>query len=151
MIIAEAKRKLEHYCAYQDRCHKEVRQKLKSMNLIPDAVDSIIVHLIETNYLNEERFANSFVSGKLRIKQWGKRRLSAELKKRQISERIINSAINAIDYDEYLSIFNNLFEKKQNQIKETNSLKRKKKIIDFLVYKGWEYQLVYDKVNNSTN
>lgn len=147
MIIEDAKRKLEHYCAYQERCHKEVRLKLENMALIPEAIDAIIVHLITNNYLNETRFANSFVSGKLRIKHWGKRRLILELKRKGISERIINDAITTIDYDEYLAIFNTLANKKLSQIKETNSFKKKKKLTDYLAYRGWEYQLIYDKVN----
>lgn len=147
MTVAKAKKKLEHYCAYQERCHKEVREKLIGYKLIPEAVDIIIVHLIERNFLNEERFAKSFVSGKLRFKHWGKRRLTIELKRRQISERIIHTAINSIDYDEYHTIFNEVSEKKFHQIKETHPLKKKKKLIDFLIYRGWEYDLVYEKAN----
>ncbi|GAL68299.1 regulatory protein RecX [Jejuia pallidilutea] len=63
--VQEATRKLERYCAYQERCHKEVRQKLVSMHMIPEAIDVIIVHLLEHNYLNETRFAKTFVRGKL--------------------------------------------------------------------------------------
>ena len=67
--IDEAQKKLENYCAYQERCHKEVRAKLKSMRMIPEAIDKIMVHLINHNFLNEERFAKTFVRGKFRIKK----------------------------------------------------------------------------------
>jgi len=69
--VDEAKKKLEHYCAYQERCHQEVQQKLKSMNMIPEASDVIIVHLLQHNFLNEERFAKTFVRGKFNIKKMG--------------------------------------------------------------------------------
>ncbi|MDC1230189.1 RecX family transcriptional regulator, partial [bacterium] len=83
--VDEAQKKLENYCAYQERCHKEVRSKLMEMRMIPQVVDTIIVHLITHNFLNEERFAKSFVRGKFRIKKWGKVRLVRELKFRDVS------------------------------------------------------------------
>ena len=70
--VQEAKRKIEGYCAYQDRCHKEVQQKLLDMRMIPEAIDQIMAHLIQENYLNEERFAKSFARGKFSIKKVGK-------------------------------------------------------------------------------
>ena len=78
--VDEAQKVLENYCAYQERCHKDVKSKLKEMKMIPEAIDNILVHLIEQKYLNEERFAKAFVRGKFRIKKWGKSRLVRELK-----------------------------------------------------------------------
>jgi len=145
--IIEATRKLEHYCAYQERCHKEVNQKLRNMNMIPEAIDTIIVHLIEHNFLNEERFAKAYVRGKLRIKKWGKYRLTSELKKKDITKVNINQALKEISDKEYLEIFTLLAEKKASSLTESNRLKKKKKLTDYLLYKGWESHLVYDKVN----
>lgn len=84
--VDEAQKKLEYYCAYQERCHKEVVEKLQVMRMIPDAIDIIVVHLIKHNFLNEARFARTFVSGKFRIKKWGRYRLTLELKKKNISK-----------------------------------------------------------------
>ena len=145
--LNEAKKKLKHYCAYQERCHQEVRQKLKEMHMIPEVIDHIIVHLLEHNFLNEERFAKTFVRGKFRIKKWGKYRLTLELKKRNITKHNINLAINQISSDEYLETFNELAEKKAISLRETNKWKKKKKLIDYLLYRGWESHLVYEKVN----
>ena len=66
--VEEAKKALENYCVYQDRCHKEVEEKLHKMGMIPQACEVIILHLMEHNFLNEERFSKSFARGKLRIK-----------------------------------------------------------------------------------
>ncbi|WP_452224839.1 regulatory protein RecX [Lacinutrix chionoecetis] len=145
--VEEAKKKLEHYCAYQERCHQEVKQKLKSMNMIPEASDVIIVHLLEHNFLNEERFAKTFVRGKFNIKKWGRYRLTLELKKKDISKINLKAALNEISDDEYIEVFNDLAEKKANMMLETNKLKKKKKLIDYLLYRGWESHLVYNKVN----
>jgi regulatory protein len=84
--LEEAKRALEHYCIYQDRCHKEVEEKLSKMRLIPEIIEEVIPHLISENFLNETRFAQSFARGKFRIKQWGKNRIVAELKQRCITD-----------------------------------------------------------------
>lgn len=145
--VDEAKKKLEYYCAYQERCHKEVTQKLKDMSMIPEAIDVIIVHLLQHNFLNEERFAKTFVSGKFKIKKWGKRRLTLELKQKDISKVNINQALSEIDATEYIEVFNDLAEKRLSFIKETNKIKKKKKLADYLLYRGWEPYLVYNKVN----
>jgi len=145
--VDEAKKKLEYYCAYQERCHKEVAQKLKDMYMIPEAIDVIIVHLLQHNFLNEERYTKAFVSGKFKIKKWGKRRLTLELKRKDISKTNINQALKEIDEVEYIDIFNDLAEKRFNVIKEKDKYKKKKKLIDYLLYRGWESFLVYDKVN----
>ena len=57
--VEEMQKKLEHYCAYQERCHQEVIQKLRQLKMIPSAIDRIIGYLIEHNYLNETRFARA--------------------------------------------------------------------------------------------
>ena len=145
--VDEAKKKLEYYCAYQERCHKEVTQKLKDMYMIPQAIDVIIVHLLEHNFLNEERFAKTFVRGKFKIKHWGKRRLTLELKRKDISKVNINQALREINEKEYNEVFNDLAEKRLPFIKETNKFKKKKKLADYLLYRGWESHLVYKKVN----
>lgn len=143
--VQEATRKLEHYCAYQERCHQEVRRKLESLSMIPEAIDVIIVHLLDNNYLNEARFSKAFVRGKFNIKYWGRHRLTAELKKRDISRVNINEAIAEIEDEHYLEVLNGLAEKKANAIKESNIFKKRKKFIDYFLYRGWESHLVYEK------
>ena len=145
--LSEAKKKLEHYCAYQERCHKEVLQKLKGMNMIPEVIDVVIGHLLEHNFLNEERFAKNYILGKFKIKKWGKRRLTLALKQKDITKYNINLALNLIGDNEYIDTFNALAEKKLESIRETNVLKKKKKLTDYLLYRGWEPHLVYEKVN----
>lgn len=145
--VNDALNKLQQFCAYQERCHQEVSDKLKKMNMIPEAIDQIIVSLIQDNYLNEERFAKAFVSGKFRIKKWGRQRLILELKKRNITKRLIDKAIAEINEAEYLETLETLATKKCSSITETNLLKKKKKLADYLLYRGWESHLVYEKVN----
>jgi regulatory protein len=145
--LDEARQKLEYYCSYQERCHKEVEQKLKNMKMIPEARNIILLHLLQNNYLNEERFAKTFVRGKFRIKKWGRRRLTLELRKKDISKVNINLALGEIEKPEYIEVFNELSEKKAYSIRETNKLKKKRKLQDYLLYRGWETHLVYEKVN----
>ena len=145
--LEESKRKLEHFCAYQERSHKEVSQKLQDMHMIPEAMDIIIVHLIEHNFLNEERFAKAFVRGKFNIKKWGKRRLILELRKKDIAKANINTAINEINDEIYYKTLDELAEKRLSTLNESNRLKKKKKLIDYLLYRGWESHLVYEKAN----
>lgn len=144
--LTEATKKLEGYCAYQERCHREVVNKLREMRMIPEAIDQIVVHLIDNNYLNEERFAQSFARGKFNIKKWGRRRITLELKQRSISRFNIKTAMKEIDDSAYLETFDILADKRLAQITETNRLKRRKKLADYLLYRGWESDLVYAKI-----
>ena len=144
--VDEATRKLEGYCAYQDRCHKEVISKLREMNMIPQAIDLIVGHLTQENFLNEERFARSFARGKFKIKKWGKNRIVNELKHRDISKYNITMALKEIESKEYLNTFNVLAKKRLSEIREKDLQKRRKKLADYLLYRGWESGMVYEKV-----
>lgn len=149
--VKEAIHKIEHYCAYQERCHEEVVQKLRSMKMDSDEIDTILVHLIKDNFLNESRFACSFARGKHRIKFWGKIRIVNELKFRKITQYNINLALKEISTEEYLSTFHTVAEKNWESIPEKNVLKKRKKCCDFLLRKGFESNLVYEKVKELEN
>ena len=144
--LKEAIQKIEYFCSYQERCHEEVVAKLHTMKMESEEIDTIMVHLITENFLNEERFACSFARGKHRIKHWGKIRITNELKFKKITQSLINRALLEINPEEYLNTFHTLAERHWEAIRETNALKKRKKLCDYLLRKGFESNLVYDKV-----
>jgi regulatory protein len=144
--LKEAIQKIEHFCSYQERCHEDIAAKLRSMKMSPDEIDTILVHLITENFLNEERFACSFARGKHRIKHWGKIRITNELRYKKITQTLIHKALQEITPEEYLNTFHNLAERQWDSIQETNTLKKQKKWCDYLLRKGFESNLVYDKL-----
>lgn len=144
--VKEATAKLMAYCAYQERCHKEVEEKLISLRMIPEARAQIINTLLQEDFLNEERFARTFVRGKFRIKKWGRIRIVRELKRRHISAYNIKYGLSEIDPEEYLQHLDDLVQKRVAAINEKNKYKRKKKIADYLLYRGYESDLVYEKL-----
>ncbi len=144
--LDQTKKKMEYYCSYQERCHQEVENKLKSMHLIGEVKDLVMLHLLKNNFLNEERFSKAFASGKFNIKKWGKQRITRELEFRNITPYNIAVALQEIDDDEYLKVFNELALKKFLMIKETDRYKKRKKLADYLLYRGWESSLVYNKI-----
>lgn len=143
--LKEAIQKAEYFCSYQERCHEEVMAKLRAMKMDSDEIDQIMVHLITENFLNEERFACSFARGKHRIKHWGKIRISNELKFKKIAQTLINKALQEISTEEYLDTFHSLANRHWDAIRETNAIKKRKKFCDFLLRKGFESTLVYEK------
>lgn len=147
----EAQLKLEYYCSYQERCHQEVVQKASDLGMKSDEINVIIVHLIQHNFLNEERFARSFARGKHRIKLWGKNRIVNELKQRNISAPNIKCALTEISEEEYQDTFDKLSERHWETIREINIQKKKKKFCDYLLRKGWESNLVYAKLQELEN
>ena len=144
--IKEAVRKIEHFCAYQERCHEEVVKKLRSMKMDWEEIDTIMVHLISDNFLNEERFACSFARGKHRIKHWGKIRIVNELKSKKITQTLINIALKEISPEEYATTFHTLAEKNWESIRETNLMKKRKKFCDYMLRRGFESNLIFEKV-----
>lgn len=140
--VEEIKRKLERYCVYQDRCHQEVEKKLLEFRLIPQAKEHILLHLLEHNFLNEERFSKSFARGKFRIKKWGKQRIVNELKRRNISAYNIKTALREIDEDVYIDTLRALIAQKRESIALTDPYKKRQKIYSQLIYKGYESSLI---------
>ena len=146
--LAQAQKKLEYYCAYQERCHKEVIAKLKTLGMIPSVIDKIISELIKANYLNETRFTQSFVRGKFRIKKWGKNRILQELKVRDISSFNIKLGMKEISDDNYQKTFYELFEKRRREVKQLTKTEQKKKIFSYMSYRGWENSKIYDALRD---
>lgn len=146
--LAQAQKKLEYYCTYQERCHKEVIAKLKTLGMIPSVIDKIISELIKANYLNETRFTQSFVRGKFRIKKWGKNRILQELKVRDISSFNIKLGMKEISDDNYQKTFYELFEKRRREVKQLTKTEQKKKIFSYMSYRGWENSKVYEALRD---
>jgi regulatory protein len=144
--VSEIVQKMEFYCSYQERCHADVVQKLYALTVPQNQQDEVIVHLIHHNFLNEERFAMLFSISKFHQKNWGKKRITNELKQRNISDYLIRMGLKAIPEEEYEATFTALAEKTWNAIPERNALKKRKKFCDTLLRKGWESELVYEKV-----
>ena len=147
LTVKEIEGKLQYYCSYQDRCHKEVKAKLKSFKISSDELNEIVSNLIKDNYLNESRFSKSFVRGKFNIKNWGKVRIVNELKLRNISIYNINLGLKEIDDQDYINKLEDIFNKKLSSLRNLKSNLKKKKIISYLLYRGWESNLIYSKAN----
>ena len=140
--------KIKQYCAYQERCHAEVRDKLYSFGLNKIEVEEIISELITENYLNEERFAIHYAGGKFRMKQWGKNKIKQSLKFKQVSDYCIEKALKEIDNKEYGKTFLKLTELKLKALKsEKNIFIKKRKLQDFLLMKGYESEMIREVVN----
>lgn len=140
----EALQKARQYCAYQERSHSEVKEKLYSLGLYKKEVDELLSELISDNYLNEERFAIQFAGGKFRIKQWGRNKIKYALKQKQVSPYCINKALASINESDYNRTLVKLFEQKLKTLKsEKNIFIRKRKLQDHLIQKGYETDLVY--------
>lgn len=145
--VDEIKKKLEYYCAYQDRCHQEVEKRLRDFRLIPEAKEMILIHLIQNDFLNETRFAQSFTRGKFRIKKWGRKRIIQELKQRDITSYNIKLALKEIDEEEYYKTLEETAQHKFSQLKDSNLFLKKQKLYQHLYRRGFESNLIQEVVN----
>lgn len=142
----DALKKMQKFCAYQDRCHKEVRSKLLKLGVYGDTLEEVIMELILEKFLDEERFARSFVRGKFRIKRWGKNRILRELKMRNVSPYCIKKGMEEIEADIYLKTLEEVLVKKNRLLKEPNEFKRRNKLAQYAIGRGFEPNLVWEEV-----
>ena len=140
--------KMQSWCAYQERCQQDARNKLYELGMWPDAVENIIVKLIEDNFLNEERFATSFARGKFTIKKWGRIKIKQELKQKHVGDYCLKKAMLQIDETEYLATLKRLLEIKRKLINEKSPIKLTYKLMNYALSKGYEKDLVFDVLNN---
>ena len=139
---------LKHYCATQDRCKWDLIQKTKLLKLSKISTIQILNILVKEKYIDEERYSKSFCRGKFRIKKWGKIKITNMLKKKHISEININKGIQEINFSEYYEELENQYQKKKESIKEENPFMKKKKIAAYLIRKGYESNLVWNKLKD---
>lgn len=147
----QALQKLKHYCAYQERSHSEVKEKLYALGVWKKEHDEIISTLIVENYLNEERFAIAFAGGRFRIKKWGRVKIKYELKQKQVSEYCIKKALKQIDQEEYYRVIHKMAKEKYAALKNDQYLVRKKKVMDYLLGKGYEPAIISQVIQSITD
>jgi regulatory protein len=144
----QALQKAKHYCAYQERSHSETKEKLYSFGLHKQDVELVLSQLIEENYLNEERFAVRFASGKFRMKHWGRIKIKYGLKQKQVSDYCIKTALKEIDEEEYKNTLFRLAEKKWAEVNEKTQGKYERIALttDYLLQKGFEAMLIREAI-----
>jgi regulatory protein len=141
--------KAQHYCAYQERSQQEVRNKLYEWGLWTAAIENIISKLIEENYLNEERFAKAYTRGKFNQKNWGKIKIKQGLQLKNVSSPLIKKALMTIDIDDYMATLSRIIEKKANALPEKNAHKRRYKLQQYALSRGFETDLAAEVLKNS--
>jgi regulatory protein len=146
--LAEAKGKLETYCAYQERCAWEVRRKLFEKGIQGESVEKLIEELSNEGFLDEERFSKSFARGKFRLKKWGKTRITQELKLRKINPKTIQIGLSEIDPEEYYDTLLSLTEKTWEKTTEKDPFKKRFKVIHYLISRGYEQDLVQEAISS---
>ena len=138
----QGQEKIKYYCAYQERCHREVKEKLYGYGMRKTEVEEVLSFLIENNYLNEERFAVQFAGGKFRMKQWGRKKIQYELQQKGISTFLIKLSLRQIEDEQYLATLHKLAEKKWLSTKGEHYLTRQAKTYNYLLQKGFETALI---------
>jgi regulatory protein len=147
----EALAKIQHYCAYQERSHKEVKTKLYHYGLYESQVDEIMSQLITDGFLNEERFAKAFAGGKFRMKKWGKLKIRNELEFLGLTKNCIQRGLKEIEAADYSKTLKALIKKKSAEVKEENLFKKRDKIARFAIGKGYEPDMVWEYVRDSVS
>jgi regulatory protein len=146
----EAKQKIYRYCAYQERSHNEVRSKLCQYGLVRNETDEILSQLITEGFLNEERFAKAFAGGKFRMKHWGRLKIIHELESKGLTKNCIKAGLKEIDDQKYIATLNNLLTQKAGTLNEKDAFVRKDKLSKYAIQKGFEPELVWSILKEST-
>lgn len=134
--------KLKKYCSYQDRCHQEVRYKLIALKIYGDDLEEVLTELIQEDYLNEERFAQSYARGKFRMKQWGRIKILMGLKQKRISEYCIKKGMAEIDEGAYEDTLKKILSKNLDKHQALDKRAAKDKAIKYAYSRGYEYPII---------
>ncbi len=145
------KKKIEFYCAYQERCQIEVTEKLKKLRIFGADTAEYVNHLISNDFLNEERFSECYVRGKFNNNNWGRKKIIRELESRNISTEIINKAMSEISEEDYIKKIRVLATKIINENLDTPKERIREKIYNRLDYKGWEKELIFEEIKVLVN
>lgn len=145
----QARSKAEAYCAYQERSQQEVRDKLYHWGLHREDVEEVIATLITDGFLNEERFAMAYVSGKFRMNGWGKYKIKQGLTQKAVSPPIIRAALRSLDEQEYRDKLFSLLQGKARSETESHPYKRKNKLVRYALGKGFESDLIFELLNDN--
>ncbi|MFB6457740.1 regulatory protein RecX [Chitinophaga sp. Hz27] len=143
--------KLRQYCAYQERCHSEVKYKALELGMRGPEVEEAIAALIAENFLSEERFAKAYAGGKFRMKQWGRKKIRQSLKLKQVSDYCIRKGMEEIDAEDYYKVLQQLTEKKYHSLSKEIPLKRKYKTMQYLLQRGFEQELISEALEQIAN
>ncbi len=146
--LTEALAKIYRYCAYQERSHKEVKNKLYEYGLYSSEVEETISRLITEGFLNEERFAKAFAGGKFRIMKWGKHKIERELQAQGLTKKCISIGLKEVDDSDYRKTLEALIRKKAQLIHEENIFKKKDKVARYVIGKGYEPELAWEMVKS---
>jgi regulatory protein len=140
---AQAFDRISSYCAYQERSHKEVRNKLYEYGLHRGDVEELLAKLITEGFLNEERFAKAFAGGKFRMKKWGRNKIVHELESHGVTSKCIQKGLAELSDSDYKKTLRGLLVKKLDLTKEPNLFKKRDKAARFAIGKGYESELVW--------
>ncbi|SMG51586.1 regulatory protein [Marivirga sericea] len=144
--VKEGKSRGAKYCAMQERSQQQLRDKLYDWGLHGDEVEEVISWLISEDFINEERFAQSYVRGHFRQKKWGRLKIKQGLEQKKISTYCIKIGMKEIDNEAYQDTINSLLEKKWKTLKESNQYIKKQKAVRYLLQKGYESDLVWEAI-----
>ena len=144
----QAREKIQRYCAFQERSHKEVRNKLYTYGLYRNDVEEILSSLITEGFLNEERFAKAYAGGKFRMKKWGRVKITHALEAKGVSPNCIRIGLKEIDGPDYEASLKNLLIQKLDSLQEENVFVLRDKLSSFAIRKGYEPELVWKEIHS---
>lgn len=151
LLFAKLKSKIEQYCAYSERCSSEVRAKLEKFGCEEETIDKLLTHLVEENFLDDERFAKAYANGKLRQNKWGKIKIGLYLKQKEIPPQLISTALASMDDLEYHDILEKILYKKLNSLREPNPYVKNHKAAQYATGKGFEQELIWAILKKSAD
>ena len=138
--------KMAKFCAYQERCVKDVKDKLRTFDISQEAKDKILEYLMENRFVNDERFAKSFVRGKINQSGWGVNKIRFHLIQKDIDKDIIEEALGQTDEEVYRQRLIDILKAKSKTVKAENDFEKKRKLAAYAMQKGFEAALVREEL-----
>jgi|SRR5687768_9138804 len=139
--------------AAKPRSVAELRERLlqgKGVGANKSVVETVIERLREYGYLDDERFAFSYASSKVKQRPVGRRRLQRDLKLKQIENNVADEALELV-YSETPEeqLIERAIEKRIRLRGRPKTRAETKSLFDHLLRQGFGFELVSEKVRRA--
>ena len=140
--------KMAKYCAYQERCVKEVTDKLNTFEVSQKDKDEILRYLIDNRFVDDERYAHAFVRGKINQSGWGLNKIRFHLVRKGIANEIIEEALQGTDKEAYRQRLIDILKTKAKTVKAENDFEKKRKLAAYAMQRGFQASLVWEVIKS---
>ncbi|MEI6274488.1 MAG: regulatory protein RecX [Prolixibacteraceae bacterium] len=138
LTYREALTKAMDICGRSEKCRYDIELKCREWQLSKEETVQLTNTLLKEKFIDQQRYANSFVNDKFKFNKWGKIKLAYALRQKKLEEKMIREALTHIPENTYREVLSDLLSAKAKTIRENDAYTRRSKLMAFAQSRGFE-------------